>query len=143
MERNKAVIYLASFCLVVALSLAAALTPAQVESLKRWGGALTLSDDDGHTERISVTTVSWVATAYLGPRNDPKVLAGFFEKVHPGTEDFRLALVGWVSGCLMIWSALFTVGNILYGRYNYALALAVVFAISGSMVIGVVRRLWN
>ena len=92
---------------------------------------------------IAVTTVCWIATAYLGPQTDRKVLEQFFEKVHPGTEDFRLSLVGWVSGCLMIWSALFTVGNILYGRYNYALALAVVFAASGLMVIRVVRRLWN
>ena len=43
----------------------------------------------------------------------------------------------------MVWSALFTVGNVLYGRMNYAAALFVVFAISGVCVIQVVRRLWR
>ena len=32
----------------------------------------------------------------------------------------------------MIWSALFTVGNFLYGRTNYALILGGIFAVSGS-----------
>jgi hypothetical protein len=81
--------------------------------------------------------------AFLGPQTDPKVLAQFFEKVHPETENFRLELIGWVAGVAMIWSALFTVGNILYGRYGYASALALVFAISGFVVMRVVNRLWN
>src|SRR5882724_9058421 len=72
---------------------------------------------------IAVTTVCWVATAYLGPQTDPKVLEQFFEKIHPEQENFRMALAGWVAGCLMIWSALFAVGNVLYGRYGYAAGL--------------------
>jgi solute:Na+ symporter, SSS family len=92
---------------------------------------------------IAITTVCWVLTAFLGPRTDPKVLIHFIEKVHPMTENFRLALAGWVAGCAMIWSALFTVGNILYGRYGYAAALGAVFAASGFAVIRVVGRLWN
>jgi Na+/proline symporter len=92
---------------------------------------------------IAVTTASWIATAFLGPPNDPETLKQYFEKVHPGAEDFRLALVGWVSGCLMVWSALFTVGNVLYGRLGYAGALFVVFTISGLVVLRVVRRLWS
>jgi Na+/proline symporter len=92
---------------------------------------------------IAVTTVSWVATAYLGPQNDPNVLAAFFDKVRPGAENYRLALAGWVAGVAMIWSALFTVGNVLYGRYNYALGLFGVFLCSGLAVIHVVRKLWK
>jgi SSS family solute:Na+ symporter len=92
---------------------------------------------------IAITTVCWVATAYLGPQTDPKVLAAFFDKVRPGAENFRLALVGWVAGCAMIWSALFTVGNVLYGRYDYAAALGAVFIVTGITVIQVVRRLWQ
>ena len=54
-----------------------------------------------------------------------------------------MALLGWFAGCTMIWSALFTVGNFLYGRTNYALALLVVFVVSAMIVIEVVRRLWK
>jgi solute:Na+ symporter, SSS family len=54
-----------------------------------------------------------------------------------------LALIGWVAGCAMIWSSLFTIGNFLYGRYGYALALLGIFLISGTVVLRVVNKLWT
>jgi SSS family solute:Na+ symporter len=115
---------------------------------------------------VAVTTISWLIAAYMGPQTDPAVLISFYRKVHPfgpGWRDVRakagvpaaeaaleaehqnipLSLVGWIMGCMMIWSALFTVGNFLYGRTNYALALGAVFVVSGSIVIRVVQRLWK
>jgi SSS family solute:Na+ symporter len=115
---------------------------------------------------IAVTTICWLATAYLGPKTDETVLLSFYRKVHPFGPGWRpirgragvpaaeaaleaehqnipLSMVGWIMGCLMIWSALFTVGNFLYGRTNYALALGAVFVVSGLIVIRVVQRLWN
>ena len=115
---------------------------------------------------IGVTTICWLATAYLGPKNDEAVLLSFYRKVHPFGPGWRpiraiagvpaaeaaleaehqnspLSMVGWIMGCTMIWSALFTVGNFLYGRTNYALALGAVFVVSGLIVIRVVQRLWN
>jgi Na+/proline symporter len=111
---------------------------------------------------IAVTTVCWILTAYLGPQTDPAVLVNFYRKVHPmgpgwkpvqamagaevalePTDNFPLSLLGWLSGCIMIWSALFTVGNFLYGRTGYALGLLAVFAVSASIVTMVVRRLWR
>ncbi len=114
---------------------------------------------------IGITTVCWVATAYLGPQTDEAVLVEFYRKVRPfgpGWEDIRRkagisaadraqeegqnfprALLGWVSGCIMIWSALFMVGNFLYGRYGYAFALTAVFVVSAGALIRVVARLWR
>jgi Na+/proline symporter len=113
---------------------------------------------------IAATTVCWIATAYLGPETDEAVLIGFYRKVRPfgpgwtpvrlkarltpaeaaePGDNFPLALVGWLSGCVMIWSALFTVGNFLYGRTGYALGLLAVFLISGAIVTIVVKRLWR
>jgi hypothetical protein len=63
--------------------------------------------------------------------------------LHARSENFPMALLGWFAGCTMIWSALFTVGNFLYGRTNYALALLAVFVVSAMIVIEVVRRLWK
>jgi hypothetical protein len=57
-------------------------------------------------------------------------------------ENIPLALVGWVAGCTMIWSALFTVGNFLYGRLGYALGLFAVFAVSGAVLLRVINRVW-
>jgi solute:Na+ symporter, SSS family len=114
---------------------------------------------------IAITTCCWLLTAYLGPRNDERVLIEFYKKVRPfgpgwnriraiagitpaeaaetEGENFPLALLGWLTGCVMIWSALFTVGNFLYGRLNYAFGLLAVFAVSAAILIQVVRRLWK
>jgi Na+/proline symporter len=109
---------------------------------------------------IAVTTVCWIATAYLGPQTEQHVLVDFYRKVHPfgpgwkpvqakagpvpeQQENFPLALIGWLAGCIMIWSALFTVGNFLYGRLNYAIALLAVFAVCAAILIAIVRRLWR
>jgi SSS family solute:Na+ symporter len=115
---------------------------------------------------VAVTTVCWLLTAYFGPKNDEKVLISFYQKVRPygpgwravreqagisaaqeaadeETGNFPLALLGWSAGCTMIWSALFTVGNFLYGRTGYALALLVVFSISATFLARVVAKLWR
>ena len=106
----------------------------------------------------------WIATAYIGPETDRATLLSFYTKVRPVGPGWRhirelanlppdadrteadnipLALLGWVAGCTMIWSALFTVGNFLYGRTNAALFLLATFTVSGTALIYVVRRLWS
>ncbi|HVN77837.1 MAG TPA: sodium:solute symporter family protein [Terriglobia bacterium] len=113
---------------------------------------------------IGFTTICWVLTAYLGPQTDRKVLVEFYKKVRPfgpgwtrirkeagipaeelGTtrENIPMALLGWVTGCTVIWSALFTVGNFLYGRLNYAGLLLAVFIVSGLILLRVINRLWT
>jgi Na+/proline symporter len=114
---------------------------------------------------IAVTTVCWVATAYLGPETDRKTLVEFYRKARPfgpgwapirkeagmvdGSgataegDNIPLALLGWVAGCTMIWSALFTVGMFLYGRSGAALGLLATFVISATALTYVVRRLWT
>ena len=52
-------------------------------------------------------------------------------------------LLGWVAGSTMIWSALFTVGNFLYGRLNYALMLLLLFLASGLALLFVIHALWS
>jgi SSS family solute:Na+ symporter len=113
---------------------------------------------------IAFTTVCWILTAYLGPQTDRKVLIEFYKKIRPfgpgwtrireeagisekeataTHENIPLALLGWVTGCTVIWSALFTVGNFLYGRMNYAYMLLGVFVVAGLMLLGVIRKLWS
>jgi len=115
---------------------------------------------------IGCTTVCWLITAYVGPATDPAALAEFYKKVRPfgpgwrqvreqlgiseeearteaKTQNIPQALIGWVMGCTMIWSALFTVGNFLYGRTGYAMALFAIFIVSGSIVVWIVKRIWD
>ena len=57
-------------------------------------------------------------------------------------DNIPLALIGWVSGCTVIWSSLFTVGNFLYGRTGTAWFLLAVFVVAGLVLIRVINRLW-
>jgi hypothetical protein len=106
-----------------------------------------------------------VITAYLGPQTEPKTLIDFYTKVKPfgpgwkrvralagisdaeaaswtKTDNFPLALLGWLMGTVLIWAALFTVGNFLYGRLGYASTLLALSVVSGGVLISVIRRLW-
>ena len=53
------------------------------------------------------------------------------------------AALGWVSGCAVIWSSLFAIGNFLYGRTSLALTLTVVFVVSGVALLYVINTLWD
>ena len=112
---------------------------------------------------VAITTVCWVATAYLGPPTDRDVLVRFFRLVHPAgpgwkpirqlagdvsgavadADNIPLALLGWVAGCTSIWSALFAEGNYLYGRMPQALLLTAIFLVSTSVLVAVMRRTWT
>jgi SSS family solute:Na+ symporter len=113
---------------------------------------------------VAVTTLSWMLTAFLTPATDRQTLISFYLKVRPfgpgwrsireasgltpeavGTshENIPLALLGWTAGCAVIWSSLFTVGNVLYGRWTQAALLFLVFVGCGLVLIRVIRELWG
>ena len=113
---------------------------------------------------VVITTVCWVATAYLAPATDRATLLSFYRKVRPGGpgwapirresglsaadlarggDNFPQALLGWVAGCTAIWSSLFAIGNALYGRWPQTLLLVAVFAVSSAVLASIVRQLWS
>jgi SSS family solute:Na+ symporter len=113
---------------------------------------------------VGFTTACWMITAFLAPGTDEETLIRFYRMVRPAgpgwsnirrlaenkvhlpedsPDNIPLALVGWSAGCIVIWSGLFTVGNLLYSRWLYTAGMAVTFVISGSVLMAVVRRLWD
>jgi len=117
--------------------------------------------------QVGITTVAWLITAFVGPQTDRATLIAFVRKVKPagagwaelrgaaGVSDAEVAqenrlgaaFLGWVSGCLVIWSSLFAIGNFLYAsgdpsRLPLAWGLAAVFAGSGYVLLRVTRQLW-
>lgn len=113
---------------------------------------------------VLLTTICWLLAAFLAPQTDQQTLIEFYRKVRPagpGWEPIRqaaglteaelaqtgdslpLALVGWVAGSMVIWSSLFTVGNLLYGRMSLALMLLAVFIGSGLVLLWVINKLWR
>jgi uncharacterized sodium:solute symporter family permease YidK len=152
-----------AWCEIVAM-IASFLVSVILLVLRRAGTAF--STDMQLLLTVIITTVCWLITAYVGPRTDREALINFYRKVHPfgpgwrqirieagvsaeeaasyaRTDNIPLALLGWVTGCIVIWSALFTVGNFLYHRYEYAFALLAVFVVAGLILIRVINRLWR
>jgi solute:Na+ symporter, SSS family len=117
--------------------------------------------------QVGITTVAWLITAYVGPATDRAKLISFVQLVKPagpGWTEIRAAanvsdavvrqenrigaaFVGWVSGCAVIWSSLFAIGNFLYAagdssRLTNAWLLTGMFVVSGLVLLRVTRQLW-
>ncbi|HZL43192.1 MAG TPA: sodium:solute symporter family protein [Verrucomicrobiae bacterium] len=113
---------------------------------------------------VAFTTLCWMATAFLSAPTSRERLISFYRKVHPagpgwtrirkeaGVSESEAALrgdhmgmaaLGWISGCLTIWSALFAIGNFLYGRLAYAYTLSALFVVSGLVLLHVTKTLWD
>ncbi|MCX6919889.1 MAG: Na+:solute symporter [Verrucomicrobia bacterium] len=117
--------------------------------------------------QVGITTLAWLITAYVGPQTDPATLISFYRKVKPagpgwtavrsaaGVTEVEVAtenrsgaaFVGWIAGCVVIWSALFAIGNFLYAsgdpsRLRMAWILTAVLVVSGYALLKVTRQLW-
>lgn len=98
-----------------------------------------------------VTTVVWVLTTYLTKPESMETLERFYLQTHPGgpgwkrvrgslkaagklpTEkrwDLPHGILSVVIGCLAIYSALFSIGNFVYGESGYGLVLGGIFGLS-------------
>jgi solute:Na+ symporter, SSS family len=129
-------------------------------------GGIVFSTSQQLALTVVFTSFCWILTAFIGPETDRRTLIDFYKKVRPfgpgwrpiqieagvsdamaaehaKHENIPLSLLGWLSGCAAIWSALFTVGNFLYGRMGYAFTLLGAFIVSGSVLVWVVNRLWK
>ena len=106
---------------------------------------------------VAITTVCWVADGVPRRRRPIATCSiAFYRKVRPagpglGADSRRAGAaavgrrasattsrwrsLGWVAGCTAIWSALFAVGNFLYGRIGTALLLTAIFVVSGLVLI--------
>lgn len=118
--------------------------------------------------QVGLTTIAWLITAFMGPATDEARLVAFVQKVKPagpgwvrqramaGLSDAEVqrenqlgtSFLGWVAGCVVIWSSLFAIGNLLYlpgdpGRRMDAWVLVAVFVVSGAVLLRVTRRLWG
>ena len=131
-------------------------------AMKKSGHALPFAQTVLYS--VAITTVCWVVTAFVSAPTSRERLIAFYKLVYPagpgwrtireeaGVSDSEAALysdnmgqatLGWIAGCLTIWSSLFAIGNFLYGRTQTAVLLTVVFVVSGSVLLYVVNRLWD
>jgi len=107
---------------------------------------------------IAATTLVWVTVTFLTPATDHATLMSFYRKVRPAGPGWRRirkeagvtaapdslpqALLGWVLGCTLIYSALFGTGSFLYARTAQGIFWLVCFVIAAAGLVRLVPRLW-
>ena len=96
---------------------------------------------------VAGTTVVWLVVTFLTPPADRASLVAFYRKVRPAGPGWRgireeaglpaspdslsQAILGWTLGCLFVYGALFTTGNLLYGRTVPGAIFLVITLLSG------------
>ena len=89
-----------------------------------------------------ITTLVWLVVTLMTPAETGDTLTKFYRKVRPQitgwkpiaklggdepvTRDLGRNLLSWLLGCVLIYSALFCIGELCFGRYGAGSAFAVV-----------------
>jgi SSS family solute:Na+ symporter len=95
----------------------------------------------------AITTIVWVLVTLLTPAEPGDTLIAFYRKVRPDvrgwkpiakvsgveevTQDLGRNLASWLIGCIFVYTALFSIGQICFGRYASGLILGLVSICSG------------
>ena len=58
-------------------------------------------------------------------------------------DSLPLQMVGWMCGCAFIYSGLFGVGSLLYGRTSLAVFWISVFVVSGVALLRLMPKIWK
>jgi hypothetical protein len=99
---------------------------------------------------VAITTVAWLTVTFLTPPESDCVLTQFYRRARPDgfgwkriaamAPDVPIAHQGWynaldwVSGCVLIYGALFGTGKLLLGETALGLALLGAGAIGGAVI---------
>jgi hypothetical protein len=108
---------------------------------------------------VGITTVVWVTVTLLTPPTERSTLLSFFTLVRPAGPGWRavqaeagvapspdslpMAFLGWMLGCTAVYSALFGVGSLLYGRTPQGLIFVAVFAVSSWWLARLLPAMWG
>jgi solute:Na+ symporter, SSS family len=108
---------------------------------------------------VGITTVVWIAVAYVGPATDRDTLESFYRLVRPAgpgwnlirsrtglapsTDSLPMAMLGWVLGCAFVYAALFGAGSFLYGLRTQGFVWLAVLAVSGIGLGRILPRIWR
>ena len=108
---------------------------------------------------VGVTTVIWIATTLLTRPTDRATLTAFYGLVRPagpGWADIRRetglppspdslpqSMLGWVLGCLLVYSALFGTGSFIYGKTTQGFVWAGAFVMAAVGLVRLLPRMWR
>jgi Na+/proline symporter len=128
--------------------IAATLGAAVVYAAVRYGTAIPFPISLYYI--VSATTLIWVAVTFLTPPTDVETLKAFYRRVRPGgagwapvarllpdvkgDAGFGGLFAAWAAGVVLVYSALFAIGELLLGRAEWGLGYAVVAAVAAAVV---------
>jgi Na+/proline symporter len=108
---------------------------------------------------VGITTAVWVAVSFWGPQNERPILESFYRLVRPAgpgwtavraatglppsPDSLPMQMLGWMLGCLLVYSALFGTGSFLYGRTTAGWVWTVAFVLSALGLARLLPRIWR
>jgi hypothetical protein len=108
---------------------------------------------------VAVTTVVWISATLATQPADRSRLLEFYRLVRPSgpgwesvrretglppsTDSMANSVLGWVLGCLFVYSALFGTGSYIYGKTGQAIVFTIVFFVSGAGLWRLLPRMWK
>jgi Na+/proline symporter len=137
-----------------------ALEPVGESGFKIWGmaGSMTYWNIIKFTSVVFLTSLTWIIVTFLTKPVSEEVLRNFYKKIRPGGPGWSYVLkkaevegvelekkkeMKWdvptgilcmILGTLSIYSILFTIGNLLYGKSKEAIITGLIFAVSASLL---------
>ena len=108
---------------------------------------------------VAATTIIWITVTLMTAPTDHATLLRFYELTRPagaGWKVFRAEsalppspdslpqmMLGWTAGVMFVYAGLFGTGSLIYGRYPQSALFAVLFVVSGIVLLRVVMRVWS
>jgi Na+/proline symporter len=107
---------------------------------------------------VTVTTVAWMLVTWLTPPEPEAKLLEFYRRVRPGGPGWtalarRFAdpppgaltvhLLGWALGCVLIYSVLFGIGAVIFGRWRPALLSLGIGLLAGGGILKLLTHGWG
>jgi Na+/proline symporter len=105
---------------------------------------------------VTITSIVWITVTFVSPATDRATLVSFYKLVRPGgpgwsrvraeagvaaaPDSMPHSLLGWVCGCLGVYSALFGTGSFIYGKTAQGLVWLVALVVSVIGLASVLRR---
>ncbi len=108
---------------------------------------------------VAITTLAWIATAYIAPSEPRETLLAFYRKIRPAgpgwaalrreanlpasPDSLPQQFLAWTLGCLAVYGALFGTGSWLYGHTATAAFWTVTAVASTAWLVRLVPQLWS
>jgi SSS family solute:Na+ symporter len=96
------------------------------------------------------TTLVWLAVTFFTDAEPTEILVAFYRKVRPQitgwkpiaklasdepvTRDLGRNLISWIVGCVLVYSTLFAIGELCFGRFAIGAALALLAIVCGVVI---------